>query len=242
MKTTVQRLDQYRREAAAGKWARPLTWRDTRRHHSNPWGAPRPNNVRGRRGEIYTDSLEQYGHDLGAAADLFPRLFDHAGWYADNYQDALIVGHVVRIRCPRGTLYVPATMCTDWDGTTHYMAAAELVPRGSGKEDHDAARREAARSADHYAEREAEEAREDSARQQAAAQIEEARAEIHSVNRQALALLAERKLSHTSRIQFSPAVCEAIQARVRGFLAARAHLFAVIRNRQDNYWSACPDY
>lgn len=241
--TSKQRLEQYRREAATGKWSRPLTWRDTRRHHLSPWGAPRPRGARGPRGQIYSDSLNPYGNDLGAAHSLFPRLIDHKGWYVDSWQDALIVGHVVKLRSPRGTLYIPATRNTDCDGTTHYLADAELVPKGASEDEHDDACREAARSADHYAEREAEEARDFEARGQAEAQIEEARAEIHRVNQQALALLAETKSARqTGGAVFGPAVCEALRARVRALLAARAQQFSIIDERRANYWSACPNY
>jgi len=240
--TSKQRLEQYRREAATGKWVRPLTWRDTRHHHPSPWGAPRPSNARGARGQIYSDSLNQYGNDLGTAHSLFPRLIEGDGWYADNWQNALIVGHVVKLRSPRGTLYIPATRNTDCDGTTHYLADAERVPRGASEDEHDNACREAARSADHYAEREAEEAREDDAKWQAEQQIEMARARIHEINQQALALLAETKPARTKKPAYGPAVCEALRTRVRALLADRARQFSIIGEREANYWSACPNY
>lgn len=210
MKTTRQRLQQYRQEAATGKWVRPLTWRDTKQHHPSIWAVP--NSARGKKGEVFTDSIDQYGRDLGPVGKMYPRMFDHTGWYADNWHDALISGHVCRMRCPRGTLYIPATRDTECDGTVHYLADAELVPKGATEEDHDEACREAARSADHYAEREAEEAREYDAR------------------------------SLARGAAFTPAVCGALRDRVSTCLAVRADQFEIIKAREENYWAAAPWY
>jgi hypothetical protein len=244
MKTTAQRLQQYRDEAESPKWIWPLTWRDTKQHHASAWGAPRANNVRGPEGQIYSEQLDQYGADLGPAGKLFPRLIDHNGWYADNYQDALIVGHVCRMRCPRGTLYIPATRNTDCDGTVHYINDAELVPRGATEDDHDKACREAARSADHYAEKEAEDCREDNAKYMAEADIEAARAEIHRGNAEALALIREIKQQRRPPFAdaFTPAICTALRNQVTNYLHARAKQFAIIREREADYWTAAPGY
>lgn len=234
--TTLHRLQQYRDEAKNGKWVRPLTWRDTKQHHASAWGAPRPNNVRGPKGEIFSDSLDQYGNDLGDVDKLFPRMFDHSGWYADNYQDELIVAHVVRLRTPRGTLYIPATRRTESDGTVHYLADAESVPKGATEDDHDRACREAARSADHYAEKEAEECREWNAKYSAEADIEAAREAIHEDNKAVLALAREMK-------QYGPLlkpwyICEALHAQISEYLHDRRKQFKIIREREANYWSA----
>lgn len=239
MKTTKQRLAQYRDEALNPRWVRPLTWRDTRQHHPSPWGAPRANNARGEKGQIFSEQLDQYGADLGPAGKLFPRMFDHTGWYADNYQDELIVAHVCRMRCPRGTLYIPATRNTGCDGTVHYINDAELVPRGATEEQHDQACREAARSADHYAEREAEECREENAKYQAERDIEEARAEIHGINKFVLALLGEIKAAGAD---FTPAICTALRAEVQQYLRDRAEQFKIIKAREEDYWTAAPGY
>lgn len=237
--STLHRLQQYRHEAATGKWVRPLTWRDTKQHHTSPWGAPRANNVRGEKGEIFSESLDQYGVDLGTVQDVCGRrAFDHTGWYADNYQDELIVAHVCRMRCPRGTLYIPATLRTESDGTIHYLADAELVPKGAGPDDHEAAQREAARSADHYAEREAEDCRDYCAKDSAERDIEQAREAIHETNKAALVLLAVIKGTRKVGGTFSPGICGAVQSRIRALLFNRAKQFEIIREREANYWSA----
>ncbi|MDD3885139.1 MAG: hypothetical protein PHW66_09470 [Gallionella sp.] len=239
MKTAAQRLQQYRDEALNPRWVRPLTWRDTKQFHPSAWGAPRPNNVRGQKGEVFTDSIDQYGDDLGPVGKLYPRMIDHNGWYSDTHYDALIVGHVCRMRCPRGTLYIPATLCTGWDGTVHYLGDAELVPKGATEEEHDRACREAARSADHYAEREAEEAREDNAKSLAESDIEQAREEIHGINQTTLSLIREIK-QHGKK--YTPAVCIALASTIKAGLRDRAEQFKIIKAREEDYWTAAPGY
>lgn len=183
------------------------------------WTAP--NNARGPDGRIYSESLAQYGVDLGEAHTL--ARIGHTGWYADNFQDSLIIGHVIKLRCPRGVLYIPATMCTGWDGTIHYMGDASLVPKGASQDEHDEAMRDIAIRADRCAEIEAEEARESDAQSQAEMRVDDARENIHRVNKACLALLAEIK-----RQVFQPFTCEALRHRVNEYLEERAEAWRII--------------
>jgi hypothetical protein len=233
MKTTKQRLEHYR--AMAAKYPGRV-WRDWI-NRGLTFAAP--SNARGPAGQIFSETLDQYGQPLGAAHALFPRMLDYNGWYADNFQDALIVGHVCRMRCPRGTLYIPATVCTGWEGTVHYINDAALAPKGATEEQHDQACREAARSADHYAEKEAEKSREAEAKDRAEQDIMEARKAIHEVNKAALALIREAKAQPGG---YTPAVCAAVRASIAGYLRERAEHFAAIAARESDYWSACPNW
>ena len=238
MKTTKQRLQHYRAMAAKYPGTGWRHWISRGRTFAAP------SNARGPAGQIYSDTLGQYGDDLGTvdkipAVRQFPRMLGYTGWYADNFQDSLIVGHVCRMRCPKGTLYIPATVCTGWDGTIHYINDVALVPKGATEEEHDQACREAARSADHYAEKEAEESREFYAKSQAEQDIMEARAAIHEVNKDALALIREAKAQPGG---YTPAVCAAVRASIAGYLRERAEHFATIAAREADYWSACPNW
>jgi hypothetical protein len=209
------------------------------RHWANRRTFAAPSNARGPAGQIYSETLGQYGQPLGAAHALFPRSFDHSGWYADNYQDALIVGHVYRMRCPRGTLYIPATVNTGTDGAVYYINDAERAPKGATEEQHDQACRGAAKSADYYAEIEADESREYEAKDRAEQDIIEARAAIHETNKAALALIREAKAQPGG---YTPAVCAAVRASIAGYLRERSEHFATIVARESDYWSACPGY
>ena len=113
------------------------------------------------------------------------------------------------------------------------MADAEQVDKGATESDHEKAQREAAISAYYHAEREAEQAREDSAKQAAEDQIAAAREEIHEINRNARALLAEIRGQ-----EFTENVCAALRHRLREYLADRKRLFKLIAEREENYWSA----
>lgn len=229
--TTRARLAHYRAQAA--KYPTADGWKHWRTKGTT---FAAPSNSRGDKGQIYSESLDQYGELLGSANELAPRSVPHTGWFTSETGDTgTLQGYVVKLRCPRGTLYVPATAHSDWCGTTHYINDAELVPKGADEPAHDRAIQEAARSADYYAEREAEAARADDAKFQTEQDIELARETIHETNRACLALLAEVK---AQRATFPPAVCEALRHRVNGFLTQRAEQFRIIAARQADYWTA----
>jgi hypothetical protein len=186
--------------------------------------------------KIYADARDTLGDYLGDWGEFSGggrMLRDTTGFYADSWCSDTIQGGVERIRSARGTYYVPVTYCTGWDGVTYYMADAEIVPRNSTEADHDTAKHEAARSAYHYAEREAEQAREDDAKSRAEEQIADARAEIHDINKTARALLAEIRGR-----EFTQNVCEALRHRLREYMADRRRCFAIIKEREEDYWSA----
>jgi len=172
------------------------------------WHAP--NNVRGPEGQIYTDSIGQYGQNMGWADDL-RRGIDHQGWYTNEFGDEVIRGSVCRIRGAKGTLYVPVTSCTGWDGTVHYMRDAVEVPRGSPEEEHEEAMREAAGYADHHAEKEAERAREDYEADQRAQAVEDARERIKEAREAVHALLAGIRQAGT----LPGVICETLRAEIQ---------------------------
>jgi hypothetical protein len=154
--TTKQRLADLRRKAAQWDSEHPHanlknpTWRDVR--FGRTFSRRFPNAYSEDRTELYIDDdLSGVGTD---DARVVLRLL-HSGWYADPEGFDLVTGYVVKMRTSRGMLYIPATRCDGWDGVTWYVGDAEL----SGVDDDDALR-EAARSADYYAEKEAEETRE----------------------------------------------------------------------------------
>lgn len=229
--TTRQRLQLYKTRAKGSKWSND--WRqhmayDTFAKNYHSWATDRR--------KIYADerdTLGDYQGDWGAF--LRGRCWDAVGFYSDNYENDTIRGGVERIRGARFTLYVPVTYCTGWDGVTYHMANAYPVERGSKEEDHEDARRDAAALAYTIAEREAEQCREEDAKQRAAEDIADARAEIHNTNKQALALLAEIRGR-----EFTDNICAALRHRLHEYLADRRRCFSIIREREANYWSAVP--
>ena len=188
------------------------------------------------RRKIYADKIDTLGDYLGDWKELRPGLGREAtGFYADSWCHDVITGGVERIRSAQGVFYVPVTYCTGWDGVTYYMSAAEIVPRGSNQEEHEKAIQEACWSAYNYAEREADQAREDDAKYRAEEDIADARAEIHRINQEARALLAEIRGR-----EFTENVCAALRYRLREYLDDRKKQFQTITERTDNYWTAVP--
>lgn len=227
--TTRARLALYREQAAkhnGTKW-QSFRWM-TKGADWHNWSDDRR--------KIYADNRDTLGDYLGDWGQFatYRDMRDNLGFYADNWCGETIRGGVERIRTPRGTLYVPVTYCTGWDGATYHMCDAEHVEKGATEDDHDKAQREAANSAYYRAEREAEDAREDSAKQCAEDQIADARTEIHDINKQTRTLLAEIRAAGT----FSPAICDALREKVRDLLADRRRCFETIAERTDNFWSA----
>lgn len=230
MKTTKSRLAFYRSQSA--KYPSRHGWKDF--YHKGLTFAS-PNNVKTKNGDILTDSLGQYGPYLGDCHKLAPRIVDCTGWYADNFQDSLIIGGVAKMRSSKGTYYIPVTHCTGWDGTTHYVSDMELVPKGSSEDDHETVIKEASRSANHYAEKEAEEAREEDAKQSAEMFIEESRQEIHEINQAVLPLINEIKGQ-----TLSPNICAALRKTLADYLNQRGKAFARMAELEADYWKAVP--
>ena len=210
----------------ASRWIK--TRKPYQKHRLQYW--TRPNNVRGPKGQIYTDSREQYGADLGYSDVLAPRRVDNRGWFADSFQDAVIRGSVTRIRGARFTLYVPVTGHSCWDGTVHYMADAERVPRGSDEAAHAEAIDDAAATADRRAEIEAEQAREDDIKYQAEQAIETEREAIQQARAAVHALAAE--LRNTPALP--PAICATITEAIKTCREQVRASVARIRALNDN--------
>jgi len=243
MKNTIfglnakNRLNLYRKRAADSITKNPnytaaANWRYWKKAIFQTW----PNNGRKEGGKMYTDDKEQFGVYIGDYSDIAN--IDNLGWYADNYQQETIKGGVVKLRCPKGTLYIPVTWTKAWDGSTHYLGDCEKVLKGAEESEHDEAIKAAANSANYYAEQEAEQAREHDAQYLAETDIENAREIIHVTNKKALSLIREIK----KHGEFSPAVCKALREKLADYLSERAAAFEVISEREADYWTACPGY
>ena len=178
---------------------------------------------------ISNDHKKIYFHEV---ADYGPVVWDSAkdargttGYYADNFQDAVIQWATVKIapankKHGRDALFAPVTYCTGWEGVTLHLDEA-------GEAD------DARRWGERIAEREANQAREEDAKFQAENQIDDARSAIHAGNKATLALLAE--LRHAA---LPPAICGAVRERLQEYLAERKAQFATITKLERNYWDA----
>jgi hypothetical protein len=172
--------------------------------------------------------------------------------------------HVVRLRGARGTLYIPVTDCTGWEGSVHYVQEAESVPRGSDQDAHDQAIRDAWHTAHRIAERVADAEQEHDAREQAQQDIEDARDAIQTARQQVRDLCRQSRpwRRHLGRQQSLPdipdplqppvggngtdgadlgALCDAIRETVRRRLDEIAQARRVIAARTGDFWTSVQD-
>lgn len=132
--------------------------------------------------------------DCGAVDELFPRLFNHKGWFADNFEDEMLRGRVWQLPARNGE-------CLYLAGYTRPNAGDAVIGLHIFREDNPGNRwdayanaRDAAIRADSMAERDAEESRQyserwdeasrhDSEREDARQELKDARSAARSALR-----------------------------------------------------------
>ena len=146
---TANRLSHYRNTAAKYN-GKASDWRYF--VHKRLWEAP--SNARGKEGQVFSEYVDQIGDFIGEGHEITGGRI--TGFYTDSFQDNVVKFGVCKLRCPKGVLYIPVTWRTEYDGSIHYLSDCELVPKGADEYAHECAKEEAARSAEYYAEKEAE--------------------------------------------------------------------------------------
>lgn len=205
------------------------TWRDYRPDASRPSAGNWYKQDNGDR--VYLcDEWPAGWRDLGDCHDVArgegSRCVEHTGWYADHYYHALIIGRVLQLPARNGRpQYVPAVYCDEWDGVTIHLG------------DICDSKIDAAMRADHLAELWAEECREDDARQAAESESEELLSEIKQTRQEALALLREMRPLRKAG-DGSPAICNALRARLETLLEDIRTNRDRIAALSENYWLA----
>ncbi len=176
--------------------------------------------------------------ELGYCDEL-NNTIQHRGWFTDNhcgesYRGVVLVG---RIKGAFG--FIPAVTHSDWDGKTLWIGDFEPLEDahqwGTSSFNYAVACRRVASQADSYAERLAEEAREDDAKFQAEVETERLAEERSELRKQALALIKEIKAAHR---RFTPAVCEVLTEKLQSLrrqIRKKRERSAALA---DNYWLA----
>lgn len=157
-----------------------------------------------------------------------------SSWYADNMQHELITPAVVFIRNPKALndddrdnagahiQFMPAIYWSDCDSATVYADVYDCM-------------NQAAHAANRYAERVAEEGREEDAKYRAEEDISDSRALIHEINRDALELIRELK-AHPEG--YTAPICKAIKSTLNDLMNQRKKAFQNIEKLEENYWNA----
>ena len=158
--------------------------------------------------------------DLGDAHEN--ARIDHTGWYCDHFREGVIRGRVLQLPARNGDpIYVPGTYCTEWDGVTVYPLDWYETPE------------EAAKAADQYAEREAEESREFYAKDAADQDIDRA----HEEAKEAIQQFRELKTTIKGKAYDDP-VCSLIRRELKSLRREVTRQISIIQARRDDFWTA----
>jgi hypothetical protein len=153
----------------------------------------------------------------------------HNGWYCDIWQEETVTGVVLQMPARNGEpRYFPAVKWSDREGVTLYP-----LDIYDNKED-------AARAADHIAERIGEEEREYSLKDRAEQDIEDAREEIKAAREERRALVAEMK--QQDRNAARPAICAALRKQLADLKRQSRKAWKLIQERTENPYTADPSY
>lgn len=174
-----------------------------------------------RNGKIYVHETDDFSPVVWDSSESR----ETTGYYADNYQNETIQWCVIKIapcnrKRGREALYAPVTYGTGYEGVTIH------VDNSGGLDD-------AIRWGDRLAEREAEDAREEHAKDQAEQRISEARERIHEINRTVIPCLRELR-----SVTLAAPICAVLRAKIMDYLGERDSLFAKIEALTINPWGA----
>jgi hypothetical protein len=212
----------------------PASWQDARRYYGRtlarmPAGNWAPDDRQQRASARYYASTigALPGRYIGTASDLANDRRMPTGYYADHFQSETLIGHVLQLPARNGApRYYPAVSWSDCDQVTGYPLDWYGEPA------------EAARAADHYAERLAEAARDDSARYQAEQDIEEARQLIRDTRDVCRQLIRDTRQLIQTAGELRPSICATLAGQIRRHRQTVREQLQVIRDRSENYWTA----
>lgn len=230
--TSALRLRKFRERAATSKHKFHQDWRNNRYGYKLSEKSWFPTF---KDGKYLSESLDWIGENLGDA-DKHTKL-NYTGWYNDSYCNDVIRGAVIKIRCSRGSIYMAATYCTGWDGTTHYANDSILVPKGSDEYAHETAIADVARWADNRAEREAEDARRDDAKAKAEDLIATIKEEIKALRNEMLSLVKAVREQRKLGLIVGP-ICTRIIGDIKSMRRDVSRKFKRITDLEDDYWLA----
>lgn len=173
-----------------------------------------------RNGKIFVHETTDY------APIVWDSLTDNkrcTGYYADNYQDALVCWCVIKIapkQRNRDVLYAPVTYSSEYEGVTIHVDNAGSLD-------------DAKQWGEQLAEREAEESREYHAKDQAEQRICEERERIHEINQTVIPCLKELRT-----VTLSSAICGVLRAKIMDYLSEREACFSRIELFTNDPWKA----
>jgi hypothetical protein len=225
------RLALYKKRASESQYIR--TWKEAR--YPRRAGYYKEYNAisYGEKGQIFTDNFDIVGEKIADSHELI-RL-KHTGYYSDSFQSGVIRGAIVKLKTARGVYYIPATYCTEFDGVTLHMQSAEIVEKGLSEDCHEGARVRMAYLSDSYAEREAENAREDDAKFQAEQKIESLKEDKQRAREAARDLIKDIR-AQRDRGEIAAGICSLLTRELMQLRQDIKNANAFIKDLKGNYW------
>jgi hypothetical protein len=184
-------------------------------------------------GNLCLESLNSF--DAIPIQEISRRAFNYSGYYADNFQCELIKPYIVRIKTSRGLFIAPAIQYSDSDIATIYLSDGRYCSADENSQDYYNTAYQAARWADCYAEKLADDGRECDAKFQADEQSEGLRDDNKAALKAARALIQAIRDQRVIGQIVAP-ICDALMAEIRSLrrsIRANNERIAALKN---NYW------
>lgn len=235
MNALEKRLALYKKRASESKY--PRTWKEARYPKRAGYYKTYNGFNYGDKGEIFADNFDLIGEKIGDSHEILSPRMRNTGYYCDNFCNGVIRGAIVKLRTSRGTYYMPATYCTEWEGVTLHMGSAEIVEKGLSENCHEGARIRCAYLADSYAEREAERARDEDAKFQAEQKIESLQEDKQRAREAAHDLIADIR-AQRQRGDIAAGICALLTRELHQLRQDIKNANAFIKDLRANYWLA----
>jgi hypothetical protein len=192
-----------------------------------------PNHYNG--GNLAVSNLDSF--DAVLIQDISRRAFDYTGYYADNFQFDLIKPYIVKIKTSRGLLIAPAIAYDNCDVATIYLSDGRYCSADENSQDYYDITIQAARWADHYAEKLAEDGREYCAKDQAEQEAEQLRDDNKNALKEVKTLIQGIRDQRDIGQIVAP-ICNALMAEIKSLrqsIHANNERIAALKN---DYWIA----
>jgi hypothetical protein len=175
----------------------------------------------------YCDAIPRGLRQCGDASDILNGRNQAKGYYTDNFGDGFYFGFVLQLPARERTpQYIAGVQHNDWDGVTLYpLDASDNVE-------------DAARTADHHAERLAEEAREFDAKEQAEQQKVDARETIEDSRASRRSIVAAMRQARTTSVDTPRVLCDVLRKELATLKQTSREAYKRIEALTDNYWSS----
>lgn len=235
MNALEKRLALYKKIANESKYS--ITWKQARYSKRKGYFKEYARFTYNDKGGIFADNFDIIGEKIGDCHEILSPRLRNTGYYCDNFYNGVIRGAVVKLKTSRGTYYMPATYCTEWEGVTLHMESAEKVEKGLSENCHEGARTRCAYLADSYAEREAERARDEDAQFQAEQKIESLKEDKQRARKEAHSLIADIR-AQRQRGEIAAGICALLTRELHQLKQDIKNANAFIKDLRSNYWLA----